>query len=274
MLTLHSPEWLDENSPDSEGFRSTLTNKEDKGEGSDNPMHYYNLADMTGVNCACMPGSHFCVMEEKYVMRFQHYPGTIVEKYWTHPEVHGHDRPYIDASVSAMRQHMEEHPEIQEFLDAHDDDETLFVHCRLGDMGELEHTVYLQIEKAIKHGGFKKAIICTGVMSNWANLPQQRQNGPQWPGTIDECHQTTWNTLKRLSDLPCTVQFCFGDVDEHFCVMANAKNLMTHRGSYTTFLAYIGSGRIYLSHPAVASLRATAPNRPELAQRPNYIWSY
>jgi hypothetical protein len=278
MLTLKEPSWLDENLSTSKEFRDQLANVEDIEQASFDRRRYYNLADMVGAPCAYHKGQHYCTYTEHEVLRGETYPGTIVDRYWKYPEVHGHDRPYTNAVIGATESYLADHPEIQEFLDKHDDDQTLWAHCRLGDMGLMDQTSLTSLIRACKAKDFKRVVLCTGTLANWENLARQHsEQGWSHPGTPDEMFERTHMALhilvqqmKDVAQIP--VQFSFGHCDEHFCMMYKVKHLWVHRGAFSALLAFIGQGSIYRS-PSCASLCNTAGDYPrkDLSERPNYI---
>jgi hypothetical protein len=274
MLILKEPSWLKDNPSTSKEFRDHLANVEDIEQASFERKRYYNLADMLGVNCAYHKGSHYCTMGESRAMRGETYPGTIVDRYWKYPEVHGHDRPYMNAAVGATEGFMADHPEIWDFVQANDDDETLWAHCRLGDMGLMDPSGIESLTRACRAKDFKRVILCTGTLANWENLARQHsEQGWSHPGTPDEMFERTHMALKILShEMPIPVQFSFGHCDEHFCMMYKVKNLWVHRGAFSMLLAFMGQGNIYRSPWCAHNCNvARSYPRPDLADRPNYI---
>ena len=269
MFQIREADWLRNCNPDSEEFRSLMLNGEDTG--YDDPMHYYNIADMLGVPCMWKAsGEHFCQMPKDLVFRHQEYPGTIVDRYWQSEKCHGPERPYMEEVERACDEYEADHPELQTAIEELCAPGSFFVHLRVGDMGVVSSDMLEDLSKSMlmyedqEGNEIKNLYISTGVHANWANLPDQHRSLPWQPETEDGVFQCVADSLKIMAMMFPKAKLITGDVDPTFCLLRKAPALFGSRGTFSVILLLLNKNRTFSGRQVTHHINAAWQYNPHV----------
>lgn len=109
---------------------------------------------------------------------------------------------------------------------------TLCIHVRSGDKGIVSDEYLYSIRKAVND--FENVLVICGLHNDTRFKKMKRSV------------QNMKTSIRKLNEIK-KVKICKGTADEHLTLMYKAKNLMIHKGGFSTLGGLISSGHIFVT---------------------------
>jgi len=219
-------------------FRTLLTNTEDEDTAHGRA---YRLGDKLQMPRVCCSQHHTNPVwagpdvAKRAAAYAEDFPGTILHRYYQYD-----DAEELPPSVTRLERAVNDYLDanrIEELTKEVNRDDTLVIHIRTGDYGNLRSDVIQHMGSVAQ--GFRKHIVCLGMHNTFTYYHGRSENE-----TFLNFHDACKDILRQLGN---TCKILLGGADQHCSIMCKARNLYVHKGGFSCLVSLLCRGNIYCS---------------------------
>jgi len=142
--------------------------------------------------------------------------------------------PNLDRLINSVKKYIElNFNNLQEMINLVEDKNTLCIHIRSGDRGNVTQNFINTIKKNINN--YDKIILFGGIHSD-TRFGTEIQNKTYFMNSI--------NSILGISN---NIFISIAHPDEHISIMSKASNLLLHKGTFSTILSLINKNNLFIT---------------------------